>query len=239
MASASKIGFLEFPATQMCTTTLSFGPPKSGKTYLALECMKYWIEVGMFDHYYCVIPQFKNEQNDSYQWMNQYMDRITIYESFHDSHFEKVILEQEKYKDESKKNNDAIMRRIFVFVDDATTQQNLFQSITLIKLVTCNRHLCIHSWLCVHYAKGVIKPAVRLNINFVFVYPMKEQLIKAIYDDYIPSKWKEFAKFEQFMTFWAEYVESKKYGCLLIAGSEQYSPFCSSWFNKKMSKNNE
>jgi hypothetical protein len=91
---ASKKDFLEFPATDFCTTILSMGPPRSGKTYLMLKCVKEWLEMGMFEKYVMVLPSFKNEADGSYDWLMEH-ENVTVYESYHD-HIGKQLLRNKK-----------------------------------------------------------------------------------------------------------------------------------------------
>lgn len=240
MTIASKMDFLHYPAKEICTTILSCGPPKAGKTWTALQSMKYWIKVGMFERYVCILPTYRNEMSGSYKWMQQYKDRITVYESFHDEDIQDLITSQEKAREKLEKmglSDDEIkaeMPRCFLFIDDATSQEDLFKSKIMVKVATENRHLFIHSWICCHAQRSVVPKKVRNNIQYVFLYPVKPGLLKQLWEDFIPSKFKEFRDFKkQFLPFWDEHVESEKYGCLLIAGREAYNPYCCHWFDKQ------
>lgn len=227
----TKDEFLRFPADHYCSTICSFGPPRSGKTYLALECIKEWLKMGMFEKYVCIIPNFKNEQSDSYGWMLRH-ENIDIYEKFHAHKLEELIKEQEAWRDDLKKGKVKQMRRVFVFIDDATGQRNLFDDPVAVRLATEQRHICCHSWICLHYAKGVIKPAVRNNLRFVFVYPITKTLLKQFHQDFIPAQWEEFEEYNAFLEYFRTNVLRKEFGCMLIAGKDGYSTNCCDWFKK-------
>ena len=229
---AQKKNFLEFPATNFCTTILSLGPPRSGKTFLALKCIEYWIKIGMFDKYILILPQFKNEFSDSYGWLKEY-EQVTVYESFHSLYVNKMILEQEKNRKLHKEGKLTDMPRVFLFIDDATSQgSTMFKDKTLVRIVTENRHLFIHSWICLHYDKGIIAPAVRLNMNFVILYPVKTLLLQKMHAEYVDSEvFTELDNFEkEFLPYWKNAVGSKKFGCLLLARKNSYNSNCCNWF---------
>lgn len=226
---ASKKDFLEFPAVKYATTILSLGPPRSGKTYIMLECVKEWLKMGMFESYHMVLPSFKNEADGSYDWLMKH-ENVFIYESFHDHISQKILTEQEKANDLFKKGKLKEKPRIFFCVDDATSQgKNLFQSKTMIAFATQNRHYNIHSWFLLHYDKGTVAPKIRQNIFWIFLYPVKPKLLEIAYDDYIDFK--EFRKFEDFQNFWDKYISKQAHGCLLL-GNKKYNPYCSTWFEK-------
>lgn len=232
MGSASKEAFLQFPAKEFCTTIMSYGPPRSGKTFIALKCIEAWLKMGMFEKYILILPSFKNEMNQSYDWLEKY-EQVTIYESFHEKYIQKILDEQDKNHDLLKAGKISQMPRIFVFVDDATSQgQSMFMSKTMISVATQNRHYSIHSWFALHYAKRILPALVRQNIRFLFIYQVKNKILEDVYDEYVPSKWKEFDNFKKgFLPFWQKYVENQKFGCLLMAGNESYNPNCCKWFD--------
>jgi hypothetical protein len=235
---ASKKDFLEYPATDICTTVLSMGPPRSGKTYLMLQCVKAWIEMGMFERYVMVLPSFKNEADGSYDWLLQYDEYVDIYESYHDHIGEAIIAQQEKNNELHKAGKLQERPRIFFCIDDATGQgTKLFKSESLLKIVTQNRHIFIHSWLLLHYDKGVVTPKMRNNILWVVLYPVKKKLLEQAFDSYI--NFPEFDDFKQdFKPFWDKNVRQKKHGCLLIKDKEKYTTSACDWFNENESKQN-
>ena len=226
---AEKEKFLTFPAEEFCTTIMSFGPPRSGKTFIALKCIKQWLDMGMFEQYILILPSYQNEMDDSYAWLGEY-EQITIYEKFHDSELQPILEQQKKNKQLFKDGKIEYMPRVFVFIDDATSQgKAMFQSETLVTLATQNRHYAIHTWVAIHYDKGIVPPAVRLNINFVFVYPVKEKQLQAIHEQYIDFD--EFNNFKKdFLPFWQQEIKTKKYGVLLVAGKDSFNSDVSDWF---------
>jgi hypothetical protein len=228
---ATKEGFLNFPKEKFATTILSMGPPASGKTHIMLECLKYWLSVNMFEVYVLILPNFKNEMNDSYAFLNDY-ENVYIYESFHQSEIEKLLIgPAEKEIEDYKKGKLSERPLKFFAIDDATSQaKDIFSSKLLTSLITQNRHYGIHSWLLCHYDKGVLGKKVRQNIYYIFLYPVKQSLLKCCYEDYIDCH--DFPDFDSFEEFWTEYVKYKKYGSLLLTkyGKGCYNPEARLWF---------
>jgi hypothetical protein len=235
----SKVEYLNFPASDFCTTSLFFGPPGSGKTFLALQCIRYWIENGFFETYVMIIPQYKREMNGSYKWLDQYMDRVHVFESFNDEKIQKFVDQQKKWRDEvdAEKRSTEDMPRMCFFIDDGTSlSKDMFKSSVMRTIVTENRHIFIHSLICCHYLRSVVDKAVRANIKFYFVYPVKTELLQDIHKEYIPRKFKELDNFKKdFLPFFEKYVEKHKYPCLLI-GPNSYNPNCCNWFKDEKNK---
>jgi hypothetical protein len=232
--SATQEAFLHFPANEFCTTIMSMGPPFSGKTWMLLKCLKYWLKVGMFEKYFIVLPQFKNEMEGSYDFLNdkQYEDHVFIYESFHEDKALELIGEQEKSRALFKSGKIKQQPRYFFCIDDATSQgSSMFKSKVLKRFATENRHLFIHSWFLMHYDKGTIEPAVRNNIMWVCLYPLKAVLLQKAYVDYV--NYPEFKKFDTFEAFFDKYVMPKKHGFLLMRTKGKYNPNPSNWFQNE------
>lgn len=224
----SKEEFLNFAKDQYCTTIMSLGPPFSGKTWIALKTIKQWIDMKMFDEYYVVLPSFRNEMKGSYDWMEK-IPNMHIYESIRHKVLEDLIVKCEKNNELFKKGKLKVKPRYFFFCDDATSQgKGLFSADVIRRLVTENRHLNIHSWFCLHYDKGILDPKVRSNIFFVFLYKVKDVLLKKSYEEYVTFD--EFDDYKQFKEFWKEYVSKNKFGCLLIKGKDSYNPNVCNWY---------
>lgn len=227
----SKETFLNFPKDEFCTTILSLGPPFSGKTFLALKSIKAWIDMKMFDEYYLVLPAFRNEMKGSYDWLEN-IPNVHIYESVRPKIFEDLIEKCEKNNEMFKKGKLKVKPKYFVMVDDATSQgKGLFGAPVVRRLVTENRHLQIHSWFCLHYDKGILDPKVRSNIYFVFLYKVKDTLLRKAFDEYITFD--EFDDYKNhFKPFWKEFVSVHEFGCLLIQGKKAYNPNACKWYDE-------
>lgn len=226
-----KDDFLNFPIDDYCSTILSLGQPRSGKTFVMLKCVEQWLKMGMFDEYHMVLPAFKNEADGSYDWLLNY-DNVYVYEKYYDRIGNTLIKTAMENDEKWKKKKIPKKPRIFFCVDDATSEGKMFQSESLRALATKNRHLNITSWFLSHYCKGVLDPKVRMNIKYIFLYPVKSKLLKMVWEDFIDFQ--EFDDFKkEFMPFWREYITPKKYGVLLVNGRESYNPMVDSWFSEK------
>lgn len=228
---ANKKDFIQFPAEKFCTTIFSLGPPRSGKTYVLLKVLKEWLDMGMFEKYILILPSYKNEADGSYDWLEQY-ENVYVYESFHEHIIQQILDEQEENNELFKSNKLPEMPRIFIGVDDATSQgKKIFASKAMLKVATQNRHYKIHSWFLMHYSKGIIQPNVRQNVNFLFLYPVKKKLLENAFDEYIDFP-KDFDDFNLFKTYWDKTILTQEHGCLLVNGKKSYSPWVSEWFTE-------
>lgn len=233
--ATSKEGFINFPKDEYCTTMLSIAPPASGKTYVMLNCLKLWIDMKMFTEYHVVLPAFKNEMNGSYDWLLDYPN-VFVYEKYYDRIGNDVVKRQTKSHELLKKKKIKEMPRVFFCIDDATSEKNIFESDAIRSLVTKNRHLHVHSWFLMHSFKGIIKPAIRQNIFFVFLYKLKDEFLNSAFKEFVnfPLDFDNYKK--DFKPFFKEYIIPLQYGCLLLGGSRDYSPFVNRWFDSEDKK---
>jgi hypothetical protein len=229
--ASTKEGFLNFAKNEYCTTCLSLACPGSGKTYLLLKCLRAWFDMNMFDEYHVVLPAFKNEMSGSYDWLET-EKKVFVYEKYHNKLGEELVTKQRKNKELQKKGKLKEMPRIFFCIDDFTSQGKLFESDAIKSIVTENRHLFIFSWFLGHADKGCIKPAVRQNIFFVFIYKLKDNFLHHAFKEYVnfPIDFDDYKK--DFKPFFKEYVIPKQYGALLLGGSRDYSPRVDEWFSE-------
>jgi hypothetical protein len=227
--ASTKDGFLSFPKMEYCTTCLSLGTPGAGKTYVFLKCVEYWVANNTFSEYHIVLPSYKNEMNDSYAWLEP-IKNVYVYEKYFDKIGEDIIAKQKKNRELFTKGKIKEIPRIFFAIDDATSQGKLFKSESVKALVTQNRHLYVHSFFLMHADKGVIEPKIRQNIFFVFIYKVKDNFLQHIYKEYVNFSIDFDTYTKDFKPFFREYVSQKQYGCLLLGGSRDYSPFVDEWF---------
>jgi uncharacterized protein Usg len=228
--AATKEGFLNFPKDQFCTSILSLGPPACGKTFVMMECVKYWLSVNMFQEYYLVLPNFKNEMSGSYDWLKPHAN-VKVYQSWKENDMKKLLEIADKEAEDFKNRKIAERPRRFFAIDDATSQnEDIFKSKTLLSFICQHRHYFIHSFIACHYDKGVIGKKCRNNIYYMFFYPVKPELLQNCYKDYIDMD--EFPTFDDFYKFWRERVRSKKYGSLLVTkyGKGAVNSTVRNWF---------
>lgn len=229
---ASKEDFLNFPIKQYCTTTLSLGPPGSGKTYIALQCIKHWLANNVFDELHMIIPAFENEQNDSYSFLQPYLDtNVYVYGMYRDKIVLDLINKAKKQNMLYKAGKIKRKPRYFFMVDDATGQRELMNSPMLERIITENRHLQVHSWILLHQDKKVITPKIRENIQFIILYPLHVHKLKMVFEEYINFPL-DFEKYTEFWDFWKEYVLQQEHGSMLIANRIGFNPNIRNWFKK-------
>lgn len=233
--SKVKQEFLEFPIKEFCTSIMSIGPPGSGKTFIVLGCLRWWILHNVFDEYHLVLPTFKNEQNDSYGFLKTMIKtskNIYIYETFSTTMMEKLVNRALKSCDLFEKGKSKSKLKFFFMCDDATSQGSLMDSPPVVQAVTENRHLQIHSWFLMHQDKKVIEKKVRSNFKFFYIYPVHPQKLRDLYENYVNFPL-DFENYKEFFEMWKEQVLEKKHGCLFIYDRFYYSTVADTWFDNK------
>jgi hypothetical protein len=215
---------------QSCRTILSIGVPGAGKTFTMLECLKAWYKYGMFDEYILILPTYKYEQNDSYAFIEEYGDNVTIYDQYVAKIGEDLLKQQKAaYSKDGKKKKGARAKTIFFGIDDSTHQgESLMKDKSMIEIATTSRHIHVHTHLIMHAAKDVIPPKVRNQIAFVFIYDVSPQLLEVIYKEYVKDP--DFKKFAAFEEYWYENVEDLDHKCLLLDNlNKEYSNTVNEW----------
>ncbi len=223
----SKNDFLNFPIDNYCSTILSLGKPGSGKTYILLKCIKWWLDHNVFKEYHCVLPAFLDEMNDSYKWLEQYPN-VHIYTKYFPQIPEKIIKMQRKQNELFKKGTIKERPKIFFCIDDATSQsEKLFNDPMLLTVFTQNRHVNMHTWFLMHYNKTIIPPKVRQNIAFIFIYKLRVASLEMIHKEMVDND--DLEDFDQFRLVLKKYVYINKYGCLLLS-EDEFNPYVYYWF---------
>lgn len=219
--------------TEACTTTFSIGPRGCGKTFIALESIKIWLSQNVFTHLFLVLPDFKDEQHDSYGWLTPHKN-VTVYESYN-TKIGKEILERADKNFEEHKSKNVPLEKYLLFIDDATGQgKQLMRCEHLVKLSTSARHKRCHTWFCIHATAGIIPPKIRYMTGYIFIYDVHKEHLKTLYKEFINFP-KDFKNFKEFDAFFDEYVRSRDHGCLLINHQykpHNYSPWVSEWFSQ-------
>ena len=230
----SKKNFLMQPY-ESCRPIVSIGQPGAGKSYTMLKCVEFWHEMDTFAEYNFVLPAYNIEQNNSYEYLNE-VQNCNIFNFYHSKIASSIMEKQEKLIKKLKKENkdrEKFLPRIFLCVDDSTFQRSsLMKDLSLVQLVTMSRHYNVHVWLLMHVGKNVIPPSVRNQMMYVFVYDIKPQQIKIIYDEYVSNP--DFKNFKEFEDYWFDKIEPLEYKCLLLDTlHKQYSPHVNHWFSSE------
>lgn len=230
MTFESKELYLNYPTVECCTSSAFIGEPKSGKTFAAMESCKYWMKNNVFDTYLLIIPQFKNEQNDSYAFLRAAdPKKVTILETFSPIAIEKLLAQQKKNADLFDAGKLKVKPKALLIIDDATSQVDILACDALLSIVTENRHLCVHSLFIMHAYKKVIDTRVRQNFKFFFIYYCGKSLMHDIYDDFVSFNL-DFDDFNDFYFWLLHHVTKQKFGCLFLNGHESFSITVADWF---------
>lgn len=227
----SKAMFLEQPS-KATGTIYSIGPRGSGKTFLMMQCIKYWLENNVFDHYYLVIPDFEDEQNDSYSWLKDHAN-VTVYEGYH-SKLGKEILDRSELNKKDNTSKGTKLEKYMLAIDDATGMgKTLMKCEHLVKISTSARHKRVHFWACLHATAGILPPKIRYMTSYIFIYDVHKEHLKTMYKEFINFP-EDFKNFNEFNAFFSQYVRSKKHGCLLVNHQndpKSYNPYACDWFS--------
>lgn len=233
---STKEEFLTFPKIEYCTSVFALGEPGSGKTYLMLQSLKYWIKHKYFDEIHIVLPSFKDEQDGQYDFLEK-IQNVYIYESVHERVMEKLIKKAEddaELGDKLRKQGKPVpkRKRYYFGIDDATHEgKKLMQSRSLFKLMTKNRHLNIQSHYCLHHWANVLPPIARSQCKFVLLYNMQLKELKGAFEEFV--NFKEIRKFNDFLEFWDNYIMNQEHGVLLVKKNTWYTPNAPHWFDNE------
>lgn len=163
---------------------VSIGMKRHGKTYMMLQYLKYALENDLFDYYHLVLPQFGHERDGAYQFLNQYKNKVKVYDRYH------KVISDKLLKDLGKQHN-------FFVIDDATGELGRNFDDSLTKLVTCNEHgLSCAIWMCIHAGKKVLPPLARGMLNYLFLYYTTNQvMLKGFWEEYFSKIYRTFDEF--------------------------------------------
>jgi ABC-type molybdate transport system substrate-binding protein len=179
----------------------------SGKTYFINSFIQYSLKNNIHQSYYLVLPPFINEQQNSYQYLNeQKKKKIVIFNKYNS------LVSQRVLKDCSKDKG----RKLFI-IDDSTSYLNPHKlDDDLKQILTTTRHINTDLIIATHASRSVLSVILRGNCDFLFVFKtIHTKLLEVIYEEYI----KIFSQHEnqkEFITEFNEKVNKQKYNCLFI-----------------------
>ena len=220
--------FLNKPYNSCCNV-FSIGKPKSGKTYLLLNALKnYWLPKNTFSEVHLVLPTFNYEQNNSYKFLKEYKGKtnIKIYLKYTPEIAKKLIEQQ-------KKNN---KNRVLFAIDDTTHQKNdIFYCPYITEIATTSRHLNIHFFVILHYAKGIIPKNAKEQTHYFIIYQLNKAGLKDIYENYFDFM-EDFENEKEFIKYMNEIYTKHKNGGLLFEATgpkseRKYNPNVSNFFD--------
>jgi hypothetical protein len=144
---------------------VAVGTRGAGKSFLILSIVYYLLVNDLMDLFFLNLPTFRIEQNNSYAWLNEYKDRVFIWN--------KAYTEELSEHVRSKAGQG---KRIFYWVDDATSEaKELNLDKALQHIIFTGRHLGITLFLCFHALKKVIEKTIRINIDYLLLGKLTKQ----------------------------------------------------------------
>ena len=63
-------------------SVISMGIKAGGKSTKACALIRYCLEHDLFDEYFCFLPAYQKDIENSYGWTQQYADKLTIFTSY-------------------------------------------------------------------------------------------------------------------------------------------------------------
>ena len=144
------------------------GSQGSGKTHLMLSFVKMGMKYNLYQTYIFISPTIDIEKDKQYTFLRKQRN-VVLYDSWDDS-----ILNKIKGKS-------------IIVIDDATSIM-LGQRFnpSFIKTATTLRHLNLTMFLGVHALKYILLPALRQNINFLFVGKYTNaNMLTNIYEEFL------------------------------------------------------
>lgn len=157
---------------------LSIGTKGSGKTHLLLKFLKFCLANNVYDQYILVLPMFKLEQNQSYNFIDANQKNVYVFDNYNEVITADLIKNQEKNPKRKKK--------VFYAIDDASGENVFRIDDSLRHLITSIRHYDVALWMCVHSASGILSPFIRQQTDVLFLSKIgNAKLLDDIYEEFL------------------------------------------------------
>jgi len=191
---------------------LCIGQKGSGKTTLFNSYLKKSLLQKNYDTYHLIIPSYKYEKDGSYNFLeNQY--NCFIYPSYTENVSKRVL-------DDRAKGNKCLF-----MIDDASGFDMNDENFKT--LVVTSRHgksknftsggVCI--FICLHSARAIIKPIVRNNCDYIFIFKMNNRkLLESLFQEYFSMV---YNKFIDFLNVYKNAM-TQKYNSILYSNQSPY-----------------
>ena len=180
------------------------GGKGSGKTHFLTQYIKYSMSQKRFSKYYLLLPSFLNEADSAYEFLKVFSN-VVIFTT--DS--PKII--------EMITNDKTPGSKLFALDDSTNFSSNFKEDKQFIKLVTTRRHAKITMMLIVHSLKATITPAVRNNVDFLFLYRITNQnLLQGVYEEFLSGVTRQFKNKHEFLEFYINNINDVKYSALFL-----------------------
>ena len=155
----------------------------------------------LFFHHF----SYQYEQYGLYDFIKQSKNKnIFIYNKYHEIIATKIL------KHVNKKS------RIFLAIDDASSQLSMNIDASLKEILTTSRHCKITTWIAGHIARKEIGSFLRSVIDYLIFYSTpNNKMVEQIWQEYF-SRYQQYRKFENFSLDYQQYVDKDKYNGLFI-----------------------
>ena len=180
------------------------GGKGSGKTHFLTQFIKYSMSQKRFSKYYLLLPSFKNEADGAYEFLKVFSN-VVIFTTYSP----KII---EMITDDKTPGS-----KLFALDDSTNFSSNFKQDPKFIGLITTSRHKKVTMMLIVHSLKAILTPAVRSNVDFLFLYRITNQrLLQDVYEEFLSGVTRQFKNKHEFLEFYIQNINDVKYSGLFL-----------------------
>lgn len=159
-----------------CRINCAIGSKGSGKTFLFLARIYKALKDETHGHVFAYIPNFYDEEHASYAFLRlkEFDKKVTICSDSRSlPEFIDMIIARQRKKKEIGHDRPEFFTPVMLLLDDATAYMHeAALQRPLVTLATDARHIGIEVMMCIHSLKGVALPAVRNNIDRLYIGKM-------------------------------------------------------------------
>lgn len=198
------------------------GKKGSGKSHLITNYLAYAINHNIYDKVFCVIPEFKHDNNDDTYKFLESQNNVYIYEKYTPLLLEHVKKETEKY-------------RTCVFLDDATNYLFKNKEEQLLKLASTSRHGKGCTFIMIlHSLSNIIAPAIRALIDHIFIGRFNNaKTLKHIWEENLSI----FMDYKTFTHMYMEKIIKEEYNFIYLNSKNEFDINVNQWSLGKYDKN--
>ena len=197
---------------------LSIGLKGSGKTYSSLKYIKYMLEKEpeVYDKYLLILPSYRYEQHDSYQWLEQHKKKVNVYPYYSGIIFEQLIAKQQALANKNK----PLVKYFFLFDDCTVAGNSLFNADDyLIEAIATCRHLQVGMWFNAHGASKVMPPILRSNADFIFIFTISNgKLFETLFEEFCSMNIEDLkSAFKEFRQQYRNHMKEQEFNSFIIS----------------------
>lgn len=200
---------------------ITIGSINSGKSHMALSYLFYALTNNLYEQYHLILPQYKTEENGSYNFIKQFKEKCFIYNTYDDLIVEHV--DDLRYKE-----------NIFLLIDDSTGKLSFAQEPLIRLFSTCRHGKGCTTW-CITHASKIAKKTLRSLTTYTFITNiLSEKVLEDIYEDFLSLYYiKKGKKYQDFLADYNNMIDTQQYPQMLIArntnGKIEVDFNCNTW----------